>query len=259
METLEQEAGGATAAASRAGMSYSQWVNLRSGAADSKTGKPRGMRKATARKIEAAFNKPDGWLDYLELPAGAGKVSGAAMKDALRHLIPDGGRAVIVHEPGSVYAHHPEDPLPDDAIAIKESRLVKFSAGNGHRIDFELIEESEPAIYRRSWLQREGLNPDHLRRFKVKGDSMEPFLFENDSVLVNLAENDPARLIDGKVYALRYGEDLRMKRLYRRIDGTLILRSDNPTYGDEPVPPHLAEEHITIIGRVRDKSGAGGL
>ena len=62
-----------------------------------------------------------------------------------------------------------------------------------------------------------------------------------------------------KVYALRYGNDLRIKRLYRRLDGTLILRSDNPRYKDEEVPPVLAEEHITIIGRVRDKSGAGGL
>lgn len=59
MGVLEKEAGGPVAAAKQAGMSHSQWANLRSGAPDSKTGKARGMRKETARKIEAAFAKPE--------------------------------------------------------------------------------------------------------------------------------------------------------------------------------------------------------
>lgn len=67
MAALEKEAGGPVAAAKKAGMTYAQWANLRSGAQDSKTGKPRGMRKETARKIEAAFGRDDGWLDYADL------------------------------------------------------------------------------------------------------------------------------------------------------------------------------------------------
>ena len=67
MAVLEKEAGGPVAAAKKVGMSYSQWKNLRVGSSDSKTGKPRGMRKETARKIEAAFDRPDGWLDYADL------------------------------------------------------------------------------------------------------------------------------------------------------------------------------------------------
>ena len=67
MGVLEKEAGGPVAAAKQAGMSHSQWANLRSGAPDSKTGKARGMRKETARKIEAAFAKPEGWLDVADI------------------------------------------------------------------------------------------------------------------------------------------------------------------------------------------------
>jgi hypothetical protein len=63
LKSIESEAGGTTAAATRLGMSVAQFSNLREGAKDSKTGKPRGMRKETARKIEAAANKPIGWLD----------------------------------------------------------------------------------------------------------------------------------------------------------------------------------------------------
>lgn len=88
---------------------------------------------------------------------------------------------------------------------------------------------------------------------------MEPLLFPGDTVLVNQAENDIKELLDGKVYAIRYGNDLRVKRLFRKLNGSLILRSENPLYQDEEVTPDLVHQHITIIGRVRDKSGTGGL
>lgn len=38
----------------------SQWINA---SKDSKTGKPRAMDRATAREIERAADKPDGWMD----------------------------------------------------------------------------------------------------------------------------------------------------------------------------------------------------
>lgn len=63
MRLIEREAGGTTEAATLCGMSPSQFANLRDGAKDSKTGKQRGMRKETARRIEASAKKPEGWLD----------------------------------------------------------------------------------------------------------------------------------------------------------------------------------------------------
>jgi phage repressor protein C with HTH and peptisase S24 domain len=138
---------------------------------------------------------------------------------------------------------------------VPESR-IEFSAGNGRELHFELEEDNEPATYRLSWFQKERINPDRVKRFRVIGDSQEPFLYHRDTVLVNL---DETHVVDGKLYAIRYGSDLRIKYLYRRLDGTLILRSRNPEYKDEEIPPELANEHISIIGRVRDKSGKGGL
>jgi hypothetical protein len=63
LRIIEVERGGPAAAAAACGMSHSQFTNLRDGAKDSKTGRPRGMRTATARKIEAQIGKPGGWLD----------------------------------------------------------------------------------------------------------------------------------------------------------------------------------------------------
>ena len=81
-------------------------------------------------------------------------------------------------------------------------------------------------------------------------------MYAGDTILVNL---DETNIVDGKTYAIRYGDELRVKKLYRRIDGTLILRSVNPAFKDEEISPELADEHITVIGRVRDRSGTGGL
>lgn len=153
-----------------------------------------------------------------------------------------------------VTAYDGDDDVPEDVVLVPESR-IEFAAGNGH-VNYELVEDEEPATYRRSWFQKYGINPDHVRRFRVAGDSMEPLLYARDTILVNL---DETQVVDGRLYALRYGDQLRVKYLSKRLDGTLILRSVNPAYRDEEVPAELANEHITVIGRVRDRSGTGGL
>lgn len=156
-----------------------------------------------------------------------------------------------------VLAISDEESLPGDYIQVKES-AVRFSAGPGRALQFEEDQESFPVSYRRDWFIKEGMNPEKTKRFKVHGDSMESLLHDGDSVLVNLVETD---VVNGKVYAIRYGDELRIKRLYRRLDGGLILHSDNPKHlpRDEEIAPGQVDEYITIIGRVRDKSGRGGL
>lgn len=60
---LEAELGSPSIAAKTVGMTLAQYLNLREGAKDSKSGKPRGMRKETAWKFEDKTGKPRGWLD----------------------------------------------------------------------------------------------------------------------------------------------------------------------------------------------------
>lgn len=155
----------------------------------------------------------------------------------------------------SVNAVHPDDPQDSDMVYVPESR-IEFAAGNGRTAMYELIEDQEPASYRLSWFQKHGINPARVRRFRICGDSMEPLLYARDTILVN---TDETNIIDGKLYAIRYGDELRVKYLFRRLNGTLTLRSVNQQYKDEEVSPELAQEHIAIIGRVRDRSGTGGL
>jgi hypothetical protein len=63
MATLVKEMGSVKAIAEALGSSESQISQWLLGSAHSKTGKPRGMRAGSARKIETACRKPAGWLD----------------------------------------------------------------------------------------------------------------------------------------------------------------------------------------------------
>lgn len=55
--------GSASIVANAAKMELAQYLNLRDGAKDSKTGKPRGMRKETAWRFDDAAGEHRGWLD----------------------------------------------------------------------------------------------------------------------------------------------------------------------------------------------------
>lgn len=85
---------------------------------------------------------------------------------------------------------------------------------------------------------------------------MEPILFPDDRILVNMADTSPIH--NNHVYAIVYGDEVRVKRLIQLMNGDLIIHSENPQYPDEII--HKGDEiNFRIIGRVIDKSGSGGL
>jgi hypothetical protein len=65
---LEAEAGSPAQMANRVNMTMAQYLNLRDGARDSRTGKRRGMRKDTAERFDRAGGKEIGWLNIDHSP-----------------------------------------------------------------------------------------------------------------------------------------------------------------------------------------------
>ncbi len=250
LEIAIKRAGTAAKLAEAAKTSAAYLSQIKNRTPDSKSGTPKTMGDDMARRIEAAIGEAHGWIDTPHDVDVDGARREREQPGVDRR---QGGREQPLNR-SVVLAFDPEDGIPDDVVLVPESR-IEFSAGAG-RINYELVEDEEPATYRRSWFQKYGINPDRVRRFRVAGDSMEPLLFARDTILVNL---DETQVIDGRLYALRYGDQLRVKYLSKRLDGTLVLRSVNPAYKDEEVPAEMANEHITVIGRVRDRSGTGGL
>jgi len=126
---------------------------------------------------------------------------------------------------------------------------VSFSAGTG-MVQFDIVEK-DPISFRASWLQKKRIKPEAARCLYVQGDSMEPYLMDGDLILVDT--NDKT-VIDGEVYALRYGNELRVKRLFKRYDGALTVTSDNVTFKEETIEGD-ALRHVELIGRVRWRAG----
>lgn len=77
---------------------------------------------------------------------------------------------------------------------------------------------------RRNWIERNNLHPAHLIAILVKGESMEPSLYEDDIVIINTHDTKP---VDGAVYAFNYEGEAVVKRLARDA-GQWWLTSDNP-------------------------------
>ncbi|QQQ19711.1 LexA family transcriptional regulator [Brevundimonas vitis] len=85
---------------------------------------------------------------------------------------------------------------------------------------------------------------DGLAVFIAEGDSMHPKIADGARVLTDLKD---VRLREG-VFAFRTGDELRIKRLRRRLDGIEII-SDNENYPPELVTGDAADD-LAIIGKV---------
>lgn len=144
-------------------------------------------------------------------------------------------------------------PITDDQYCfVPRVRGVILSAGPGHTSwDHEEIDKSH--AFTRSWMRSKGINPRRARIISVEGDSMAPYVFSGDVVLVNLEEN---RIRSGEIFAINVDGETRIKRLIRRADGALEIRSDNPS---PQYPPEVLRgdeiDQLKIIGKVVWRGG----
>lgn len=149
---------------------------------------------------------------------------------------------------------HPDD-LPEGEFVMVPKLDIKLSAGNGHeQLEINLT-RSTPLAFRASWVREKRLKPNKLAAMTATGNSMEPGIFDGDSLVVDTSQTE---VLDGKVYALWYDGGERVKRLYRLPGGGLRIKSDNPDHPPIEVQPEKLE-HVRILGRVVHRSGDGGL
>ena len=134
-------------------------------------------------------------------------------------------------------------PKPEEFVHIPVFD-VEASAGHGAFGDQEAILYF--LNFRRDWLRSLTSAPfDRLSVIKVDGDSMEPTLSNDDTVLVDATQNAPRT--DG-IYVLQFDNCLYVKRLRMNpAKGKVAIISDNPAYAPiEDVDP----DELHIAGRV---------
>ncbi len=124
---------------------------------------------------------------------------------------------------------------------------VKGPAARGGPLRSEQIVDY--LAFKIDWVKsRLKTEPRNLLLIEAAGDSMAPTLEDSDLMLVDLGE--PRFRHDG-IYVLRRDHELAVKRIQRRPDGSLLIRSDNSAYESLVV----TTEAIHVIGRVIWASG----
>lgn len=165
---------------------------------------------------------------------------------------------------GEEFEHYQNDRLYSDEVVAWESqndlppgqfvfipRLeVELAAGDG-QVVWEVSSKGEPQAFRLEWLQRKGLQSKNLRCLYAHGDSMEPYIQDGDALLIDHSDTD---VTDNQVYAIRYGDSLRVKRLFKRFDNSLRIVSDNREHPEEVVQGDDLN-NIQILGKVVWRGG----
>ncbi|MFV0449658.1 MAG: XRE family transcriptional regulator [Vibrio sp.] len=138
---------------------------------------------------------------------------------------------------------------------LKSSFLEEFALIPGYRIQVSaghgtnpLGGEEEPCrhlAFRRKWLKWRGFSEKDLAIVWAKGDSMEPTINNNDTLVVHLGRTVPQ---DGHLYIFRNEEQLFVKR-YQGALGSWRLISDNKVYDTLDIKKE--EQHqFEVIGQV---------
>lgn len=146
---------------------------------------------------------------------------------------------------GSVSISSQPPPLMSEEFVYVPELDARSAAGHGVMND-EQPEVRSVLPIPLSMIQAMGLEPEYLRAWEAKGESMTPHIFDGDRLLIYTKE-EPLR--DGKIYAFNVGEDMLVKQLQLEPDGGVTLVSTNPMF-----PPRTLRKSersmISIAGRV---------
>lgn len=153
----------------------------------------------TARKLEALTGLPSLYFDQGAVPA-----------DDLLELVPGARR---VHEAIE------GDPSLTQIMKV----TIKVQAGiTGFRVEPEHHDGKTMGVPT-DWVRNERFVSADLLAITVRGESMEPSLYDGDVIVVNTGDK---KIVDGSVYAVNYEGEVVVKRMVRDA-GMWWLTSDN--------------------------------
>lgn len=153
-------------------------------------------------------------------------------------------------EEGAAFSVGQTREAPSGGVLIPRYE-ARASAGIGTPLDPGWVSEKVlfSADFIRKRLRRKAEN---LALIECTGDSMEPTLHDGDELLVDTTAND---IRSGAIYILRVAGALLAKRVQPRLDGTVMIISDNTRYPPEVFHPS-EESQLDIVGEVIWRSGS---
>lgn len=159
---------------------------------------------------------------------------------------PGGEQAAVV----SPYYPMRDSPLPpaDENYVSIPVFDVAASMGLGTAMpDYDTVVDNLRLT--KTWVQRHLPGASHASNLAVisaYGDSMQPTFNDGDILLVDRSVRN-VRL--DAVYVLSFHDELYIKRIQRRPDGSIAIISDNKVYDPILVRPE-EKESVNVLGRV---------
>lgn len=164
--------------------------------------------------------------------------------------------AIPDHEMSQLYARLARNVGVDPQLRSEDANLpsdfrliprleVTAAAGPGSLVEYE--QPVEMLAFRSDWLRSRGINPLTAHVLTARGDSMEPTIRDGDILLVDTSID---RVMDNAIYVVEYSGRTLVKRVQLRLDGSVVLKSDNQAIFDDEAVPHGEVARLNVAGRV---------
>lgn len=154
---------------------------------------------------------------------------------------PSGSTSPFVDAEGEVEGARPVRAGEGDTVAIPRVKLRLRAGVAGFDTEPDMAGDGHELIPRDLLVMLQ-LKPENLMAMRVRGDSMEPMMFEDDVVIVDKTDKKP---ISREIYAVNFNGDACIKQLVLR-GGQWYLHSLHPEHG----PVNVKSGQCSIVGRV---------
>ena len=124
-------------------------------------------------------------------------------------------------------------------LPMVETRL---SAGAGSFVISEAVETYY--AFRKSFINRIATSHKNLVLACATGNSMEKTIYDGDTVMIDVGRRN---IEDGKIFAVRFGETITIKRLSLLPNNKVMVISDNK---EEYEPYEAQAKDIHVIGKL---------
>lgn len=195
----------------------------------------RNVSETKARQIETKLSLENGFLDRFDksTPLSNSQLTNGVLR------------------PSNI--HHDDK---EEFVVIPVFDL-KAACGNGYSNHDELVKGG--LVFKQSFLLKKNVSLElgQASIIYCDGDSMYPVINDKDVVLVDHKVSSLDDVNSGRIYVFLANGELRIKRIFKNVNGSLRIVSDNPdkqTFPDEIIQPQEIE-FIQIRGRVVWKAG----
>jgi phage repressor protein C with HTH and peptisase S24 domain len=137
-----------------------------------------------------------------------------------------------------------EEEPPEGYVRVPRYDVSASAGGGAINVGEQVVDFIQ---FKPDWIKNVlGASAQSLALIRVKGDSMEPTLSSGDVLLVDTTDR---HFEANAIYVLQLEGSLLVKRIQRKMDGTVVIKSDNKAYEPETVRGEMVDQ-LHVVGRV---------